>query len=813
MKKTGTPYEKSLQETFQKMEAYALQNDLGVLAPEHLLYHLLENDSVRNLIENSQANYEKLSRDLTGFLNQYKYNAKLAQNPKNYSGVCQYSNDLSDIIARAEYASGALQNPKKSVGGIDLLLAFFAKERTHATQYLINSGFNQVEATSALKQSLKDNKSFTSIRKTQDQIRQSYKQPKPEPGGALKDFCINLTKKAEEGKMLPLIGRESELEQMTNILRRFKKSNPLLVGAPGVGKTAIVEGLAENIVSGNVPPAMKDDIILELDLGALVADTSNRGDFEKRIKDILDDLQKFEEKLAQSVGVNAGKPRVHLFVDEVHMLMGAGSNTQQPMTAANLLKPALANGTLSLIGATTDAEYRKFIKNDGAFSRRFPKIDVPEPTVAQSIEILKGLRNSYEKHHNVIFSDEALEEAVKLAHRFTLDNHLPDSAIDVIDTAAASATATPGNRKTPKPVDVSIIQTTFARMTRRPPEQISANDKTMLRTLEDNLQKSVFGQDDAINTTVKAIKRARASSSNSDKKSPLGSFLFTGSTGTGKTELARQLAENTGVPLIRLDMSEYMEKHTVSKLIGSPPGYTESDQGGVLIKAIQKNPHCVLLLDEIEKAHPDVLNILLQIMDYGTLTGSNGEKADFSNVMLLMTSNCTATEKPKNGIGFKTAADNDNPQKTTEAVKRFFTPEFRNRLDAIIPFHELESAHMGQIVDKFIKSVEQNYNIHIQLDTSARNWLAEQGYDRDMGARPMKRAIQNYIEDPVSDKIINEEFSKGGTVRISFNAQSAAKEKCENPLSFVYNKTAAKEQDNKPTETLHLPKTQRNHAP
>jgi ATP-dependent Clp protease ATP-binding subunit ClpA len=566
-----------------------------------------------------------------------------------------------------------------------------------------------------------------------------------EGSSALEKYATNLNRLASEGRIDPLIGRKLEIERTIEILCRRRKNNPLYVGEAGVGKTALVEGLARLIVEGAVPEVLAGSTVFSLDLGSLIAGTKYRGDFEKRLKGVLAELKKL--------------PGAILFIDEIHTVIGAGAASGGVMDASNLIKPALANGELRCIGSTTYQEYRGIFEKDHALTRRFQKIDIVEPTVAETIEILRGLRPKFEEHHGIRYADEALQAAAELSARHINDRHLPDKAIDVIDEAGARQRVRPAAERDAV-VTVEHIEDIVARMARIPPKTVSSSDRDVLRNLERNLKLVIYGQDKAIETLSSAIKMSR--SGLGDQHKPVGSFLFAGPTGVGKTEVTRQLAASLGVELVRFDMSEYMERHTVSRLIGAPPGYVGFDQGGLLTEAITKNPHCVLLLDEIEKAHPDVFNLLLQVMDHGTLTDNNGRKADFRHVVIVMTTNAGAAEMSRASIGFVAS---DNAPDGMEAIRRLFSPEFRNRLDAIVQFEALDERTIQRVVDKLIVEVEaqlENKGVALHVEDDARAWIAKRGYDPKMGARPMARVIQEHIKRPLAEELLFGQLEKGG---------------------------------------------------
>ena len=567
---------------------------------------------------------------------------------------------------------------------------------------------------------------------------------------ALEQFAVNLNEEAALGRIDPLIGRDLEVERSIQILCRRRKNNPLLVGEAGVGKTAIAEGMAKKIVDGEVPEVLADALIYALDLGALVAGTKYRGDFEQRLKSVLSELKQ--------------QQNVILFIDEIHTIIGAGSASGGTMDASNLLKPALASGQLRCIGSTTYTEFRNIFEKDSALARRFQKIDINEPTVEETVEILKGLKSRFEEHHEVEYSFDALRAAAELSEKYINERHLPDKAIDVIDEAGASTRLVPEEER-PEIIGVEHIENIVAKIARIPPRKVSESDSDTLRHLKRDLQAVIYGQDPAIETLTNAIIMNRSGLGTEER--PIGSFLFTGPTGVGKTEVTRQLARIMGMEMLRFDMSEYMERHTVSRLIGAPPGYVGFDQGGLLTEAVNKTPHCVLLLDEIEKAHPDVFNLLLQVMDHGTLTDNNGRKADFRNVVLVMTSNAGAFEMSRASIGF---TSQDHTSDGMEALKKYFTPEFRNRLDAIVQFAPLGEESIVKVVDKFLFELEQQLaekNVSLTVEQEVREWFAKEGYDPKMGARPMARLIQDEIKRPLSEEVLFGKLANGGSVKIS----------------------------------------------
>ena len=569
---------------------------------------------------------------------------------------------------------------------------------------------------------------------------------------ALEKFAMNLNMQAKDGRIDPLIGRGSEVQRTVQILCRRRKNNPLYVGEAGVGKTAIAEGLARLIVEENVPEVLRESTIYALDMGPLIAGTKYRGDFEKRLKSVMNELKKQQNAI--------------LFIDEIHTVIGAGATSGGVMDASNLIKPALANGDIRCIGSTTYSEFRGIFEKDHALARRFQKIDVVEPSLEETVEILRGIKDRFEEHHDVRYDDDALQAAAELSDRHINDRQLPDKAIDVIDEAGASRRLEPESERK-RIVDVELVQDIVSRIARIPPKTVSASDRDVLSYLERDLKLVIFGQDRAIGALTSAIKMSR--SGLGDEQRPVGSFLFSGPTGVGKTEVTRQLALTMGVELVRFDMSEYMERHTVSRLIGAPPGYVGFDQGGLMTEAITKTPHCVLLLDEIEKAHPEVFNLLLQVMDNGVLTDNNGRKADFRNVILVMTTNAGAQETSRASVGFTLQ---DHSSDAFAIIKKLFSPEFRNRLDAIIQFDELDERSIIRVVDKLIVELEAQLdkkNVTIELEQVARSWIAERGYDQKMGARPMARVIQDHIKRPLAEELLFGELVNGGHIRIDLN--------------------------------------------
>jgi ATP-dependent Clp protease ATP-binding subunit ClpA len=644
---------------------------------------------------------------------------------------------------------------KDTVTGANVLVALFSERDSYAVYFLQQQDMSRLDAVSFISHGIgKGGRQIESRSPQGSEEPDSKAEEKVEKGGkkdsALDQFCVNLNQKALDGKIDPLIGRGPEVDRTIQILCRRSKNNPLYVGDPGVGKTAIAEGLARKIVEGDVPEVLTDAVIYSLDMGALLAGTRYRGDFEERLKQVVSELERLPEAV--------------LFIDEIHTVIGAGATSGGAMDASNLLKPALSSGAIRCIGSTTYKEFRNHFEKDRALLRRFQKIDVNEPTVEDTIKILRGLRTAFEEHHKVKYTPDAIKTAVEMSARYINDRKLPDKAIDVIDEVGAMQMLVPPSRRKKK-ITSKEIEQVIATMARIPPKSVSSDDKAALAGLEKDLKRVVFGQDKAISLLSTAMKLSRAGLRDPDK--PIGSFLFSGPTGVGKTEVARQLASIMGIELKRFDMSEYMERHSVSRLIGAPPGYVGYDQGGLLTDAIDQHPHCVLLLDEIEKAHPDLFNILLQVMDHGKLTDHHGKTVDFRNVVLIMTTNAGASDMARQSIGFGAGAKTEAQD---EAVKKMFTPEFRNRLDAIVPFAYLGTETVSRVVDKFILQLElqlADQNVHIQFDTDAREWLGKRGYDKLMGARPMSRLIQEKVKQPLAEELLFGKLAHGGEVHVS----------------------------------------------
>lgn len=711
---------------------------------EHLLLALLDNESAVRVLNACGADVNQLQAELQEFVD-----ATTPLIPNNDPDrETQPTLGFQRVLQRAVFH--VQSSGKKEVTGANVLVAIFSEQESQAVYVLKKQNVARIDVVNFISHGI----SKVGGEREQEEEHENQQEEVAEEGSSnkpLEAYATNLNEAATQGRIDPLIGRDKELHRVMQILSRRRKNNPLLVGEAGVGKTAIAEGLAKQIVEGNVPEIIQDAVVYSLDLGALLAGTKYRGDFEKRFKGLLKELKK--------------QPKAILFIDEIHTIIGAGSASGGVMDASNLLKPLLSSGELRCIGSTTFTEFRGIFEKDSALARRFQKIDVVEPSVQDTVEILRGLKRQFESHHEVEYTDEALRAASELADRYINDRHMPDKAIDVIDEAGASQRLKAEEERA-KIIDVEIVEGVVASIARIPPKTVSATDKDKLKNLERNLKMVVFGQDAAITSLSNAIKLSRAGLKSDGK--PDGSFLFAGPTGVGKTEVTRQLAKILGVELIRFDMSEYMERHTVSRLIGAPPGYVGYDQGGLLTEAVNKNPHAVLLLDEIEKAHPEVFNLLLQVMDHGTLTDNNGRKADFRHVILVMTTNAGAEEMSRRSIGF---SFQDHTTDGMEVITKMFTPEFRNRLDGIIQFEPLAPATITHVVDKFLVELQAQLDdkrVLLEVDDDAKTWLAVHGYDMKMGARPMARLIQEQLKKPLAEEILFGDLAEsGGTVFVT----------------------------------------------
>ena len=711
---------------------------------EHLLMALLDNPSAAEVLRACSANVDDLRKSLLGFIK---------ENTPTVGGSDEVDNQptlgFQRVIQRAIMHVQSTGSGKKEVTGANVLVAIFGEKDSHAVYYLHQQGVTRLDVVNFIAHGIKKSDPPEPAKSQDGQGAECEKDEGEGKGSPLDQFTQNLNQMAKDGKIDPLIGRELEVERVIQILCRRRKNNPLLVGEAGVGKTAIAEGLAWRITQGDVPEVLATATVYALDMGALLAGTKYRGDFEQRLKGVLKHLK--------------DQPNSVLFIDEIHTLIGAGAASGGTLDASNLLKPALSSGQMKCIGATTFSEYRGIFEKDAALSRRFQKIDVVEPSVEQTIEILKGLKSRFEEHHSVKYALGALQAAAELSAKFINDRHLPDKAIDVIDEAGAAQRILPKNKQK-KTITRSEVEEIVAKIARIPPASVSSDDRSKLKSLDRDLNSVVFGQEPAVEALASAIKMARSGLGKPDK--PVGSFLFSGPTGVGKTEVARQLAYILGIELIRFDMSEYMERHAVSRLIGAPPGYVGFDQGGLLTEAITKKPHAVLLLDEIEKAHPDVFNVLLQVMDHGTLTDNNGRKADFRNVIIVMTTNAGAETMNRATIGFTTARESGDEMAD---IKRLFTPEFRNRLDAVVSFRALDEEIILRVVDKFLLQLEGQLaekKVEVTFTDALRKYLAKKGFDPLMGARPMQRLIQDTIRRALADELLFGRLVDGGRLTV-----------------------------------------------
>lgn len=709
---------------------------------EHLLLSLLDNPAAGNVLQACDANIEALRRDLIEFIDETTPRIPEDELDRETQPTLGFQRVLQRAVFHVQSAG------KTEVTGANVLAAIFSEQESQAVYFLRRENITRLDVINYISHGVSKYQNNDMHENMNSSMEEDMMTPEGNES-PLDSYCTNLNRRAKQGKIDPLIGRHEEIQGTIQVLCRRRKNNPLLVGEAGVGKTAIAEGLARRIVDGEIPDSIRGCVVYSLDLGALLAGTKYRGDFEKRLKAVL-------KQLGQQEGAI-------LFIDEIHTIIGAGAASGGVMDASNLVKPLLANGELKCIGSTTYQEYRGIFEKDRALARRFQKIDISEPTIDETFEILKGLKGKLEAHHGVKFSIASLKAAAELSAKYINDRFLPDKAIDVVDEAGAYQNLLTANKRK-KIISVTEIESVVAKIARIPIKKVSARDKDTLRNLERDLKLLVYGQDQAITALASAIKLGRSGLREPQK--PVGCFLFAGPTGVGKTEVTRQLANVLGIELLRFDMSEYMEKHTVSRLIGAPPGYVGYDQGGLLTEAVTKNPHAVLLLDEIEKAHPDVFNLLLQIMDHGTLTDTNGRQADFRHIILVMTSNAGASEIVRNSIGFSTQ---DNTNDGLEVIKKQFSPEFRNRLDAIINFAPLDTQTIGLVVDKFIMELDEQLShkgVTFTVDKSAREWLMEHGYDKAMGARPMARLIQENIKKPLADELLFGKLMHGGHVTL-----------------------------------------------
>jgi ATP-dependent Clp protease ATP-binding subunit ClpA len=739
-------FAQSLEKTLHNALSHAGERNHEYATLEHLLLALVQDEDAAQVMGACGVDLDELGAAVTQYIDEEYQSLKVddAVDPQPTAG-------FQRVIQRA--ILHVQSSGKDTVTGANVLVALFSERDSYAVYFLQQQDMSRLDAVSFISHGIGKNGKRGDVAPPQgaegDAAQIEEKPGKDKKESALDQFTVNLNQRAENGKIDPLIGRGPEVDRTVQILCRRSKNNPLYVGDPGVGKTAIAEGLARKIVEGDVPEVLQDAVIYSLDMGALLAGTRYRGDFEERLKQVVNELE--------------GMPDAILFIDEIHTVIGAGATSGGAMDASNLLKPALSSGAIRCVGSTTYKEFRNHFEKDRALLRRFQKIDVNEPTIEDTIKILKGLKSAFEDHHKVKYTPDALKTAVELSARYINDRKLPDKAIDVVDEVGAMQMLVPPSRRKKK-ITAKEIEQVIATMARIPPKSVSKDDKKALENLERDLKHVVFGQDRAVEKLSVAMKLSRAGLRDPDK--PIGSFLFSGPTGVGKTEVARQLASIMGIELKRFDMSEYMERHSVSRLIGAPPGYVGYDQGGLLTDAIDQNPHCVLLLDEIEKAHPDLFNILLQVMDNGRLTDHHGKTVDFRNVVLVMTTNAGAADMASQGIGFGDVSKEDASE---EAVKRMFTPEFRNRLDAIVPFSYLGKDTVARVVDKFVIQLElqlADQNVHIQLDDDAKAWLGKRGYDKLYGARPMARLIQEKVKQPLAEELLFGKLANGGEVDV-----------------------------------------------
>mgnify|MGYP001166272119 FL=1 len=742
-------FSQSLETSLQKSIDYAAKKNHEHVTVEHLLLALIDDIDASNLLKACNIDLSILKNDLIKFIDEQKY---LVIN--NTEQLPEPTAGYRTVITRA--AIHVQQSGKNEVNGANVIVAIFSQQESYSVYLLEKQDMTRYDAVQFISHGIRKDEEYSAISVSEE--LNEHQEPDPKKKSALEAFCENLNEKASKNMIDPLIGRDEEVLRLIQILCRRRKNNPLLVGDPGVGKTAIVEGLAYRIIHETVPSVIKSSQIYSLDMGSLLAGTRYRGDFEERIKAVLKEIEKIDNSI--------------LFIDEIHTVIGAGATSGGAMDASNLLKPYLQNERMRCVGSTTYKEFRQFFDKDRALSRRFQKIDVDEPSNDDTIKILKGLKSRFEDFHGLKYSDEAIDCAVELSSRYMSDKKLPDKAIDVIDETGAAMKLKSSKKKI---IEEKEIEETIARMAKIPSRNVTRDDTKKLKDLDKSLKRMVFGQDKAIEEIATSIRLSRAGLR--DNQKPIGSYLFAGPTGVGKTELARQLSSILGVELLRFDMTEYMERHTVSRLIGAPPGYVGFDQGGLLTDGVDKNPYSVILLDEIEKAHPDIFNILLQIMDYGTLTDQNGRKVDFRNTILILTTNAGATDIAKPALGFNR---DKREGEDVEAIDKLFNPEFRNRLDSIISFSSLPDKVIARVVEKFIVELEtqlDNKNVFIQISEKAALWIGKEGYDENMGARPLSRLIQEKIKKPIAEQILYGKLSKGGNIKLDLK---------NNELTFEY---------------------------
>ena len=758
-------FSRNLEQSLHRALAIANERNHEYATLEHLLLSLTDDAEASAVLRACSIDLDLLKKNLRDYIDRELENL-VSDGREDAKPTTGFNRVIQRAVIHVQ-SSG-----REEVTGANVLVAIFAERESHAAYFLQEQDMTRYDAVNYISHGIAKRPGLNDPSKgprgadedRDDKDGKDAGEPKKKEG-ALEAYCVNLNKKARDGRIDPLIGRENEVQRTIQVLCRRSKNNPLLVGDPGVGKTAIAEGLARKIVKNEVPEVLAEATVFALDMGTLLAGTRYRGDFEERLKQVMKEIENHKKAI--------------LFIDEIHTVIGAGATSGGAMDASNLLKPALAQGSLRCIGSTTYKEYRQYFEKDRALVRRFQKIDVNEPSVPDAVEIMKGLKPYFEDFHKVKYTNEAVQAAVELSARYIHDRKLPDKAIDVIDETGASQMLLP-EPKRKKTIGIKEIEVTIATMARIPPKTVSKDDAEVLQHLTETLERVVYGQNSAIEALTSAIKLARAGLRDGEK--PIGSYLFSGPTGVGKTEVARQLATSLGVELTRFDMSEYMERHTISRLIGAPPGYVGFDQGGLLTDAIDQHPHCVLLLDEIEKAHPDLYNILLQVMDHGKLTDHSGKQIDFRNVILIMTTNAGAADMARASFGF---TQTKRVGEDAEAIKKLFTPEFRNRLDAIVSFGHLPPEVIVKVVDKFIMQLEAQLadrNVSIELTDEARRWLVENGYDEAMGARPMARVIQTHIKTPLADEVLFGRLKNGGTVRVMVTVG----ENGERKLGFVF---------------------------